>query len=68
MVRLFRINQQKLKTRLVVDRDKPRNFGLWFMVLGLFFDNVLLEHGELPYVLPLSVLVGFVVGAWPMRF
>ena len=23
------------KTRLVVDRDKPRNFGLWFMVLGL---------------------------------
>ena len=23
------------KTRLVVDRDKPRNYELWFMVLGL---------------------------------
>ena len=23
------------ETRLVVNRDKPRNFGLWFMVLGL---------------------------------
>ena len=24
------------KTRLVVDRDKTRNLGLWFMVLGIF--------------------------------
>ena len=44
---------KKAYPRLEVDRDKPRNLWLWFMVLGLLFItyNVLLEHGELTSVL-----------------
>ena len=31
-------------TRLVVDMDKPRNLGLWFMVLGLLLMMLYLNY------------------------
>ena len=36
------------RTRLVVDRDKPRNFGLWFMSLGLLLIMIYLNMEKNP--------------------
>ena len=67
------------RARLLFDRDKPRNLdlGIWTSSLDYqlnslslrlfkpFFDNVLLEHGGLPNVLPLPVHLDFF--GWAVR-
>ena len=43
-------------------KRQAQDFGTLVIVLGLLFNNVLLEHGELPCVLPLAVHLDY--GLW----
>ena len=56
---IFSIHSINKETRLVVDRDKPRNYQLNHLLSLRLFDNVLLEHGGLPHFLPFAVHLYF---------